>query len=690
MSEPSADYDCTDASNTEAPKAMTTSSGGTARHIELTQRTNELLSDYGNFLNELGNGFAHSDGGDDGEFGQSTALQTPRSSIHSSDTDRANNLSLKGFYDDEDVSYNPSNPNETNLWNRREYYDYDADRKKLYRYRMFRTKNNMVYMCGLGVVLALVVIAGISISKSKGQENRTPTTATVLREEDAPKSVKDLLANIDTSYMPTDPNLKELYLAATAMFQPVWYDRSTWKGQAYLAAYQFCNSQNDKMQPCPYMAICPAGAGNVPLGGAKKASGGNVAWVPIKNEPNEWVQVSLSDGKQGEICQLYSTTHGDAPHWGLTGEDNEELTQNIVCCLIDEEIMLEEPEVFTNIVDEANEDFGSDLLDRPPSLEEDEVNDIGGMKMDSDISQEVIANTVTGHQTSLPKDTDIPAYWYSRSDDWQGTTYAEAVQFCSSQNDKSICPYQLYCPNGPGGTPYGSPYEGALQSLLESDSLFWSPVLNNAGEEAWAGVGKTNQCVPPLDRPRASPDMLFDATSFIMCCDMAYGHTKPSSQNQQNDSDAEVSDNVITEPSQDEFLQAVKDVWDPVWFSTSDGWNGGSYIEALDFCRNNLPTGELCPYQAICPNNIEANPYKSEEVTALAKDQWVPAREGALSYILVSRAQSGSGPGEICNSYESIYGESPSFGTNNESNDQKQYLLCCHHYDEQGDDDRNA
>ena len=39
--------------------------------------------------------------------------------------------------------------------------------------------------------------------------------------------------------------------------------------------------------------------------------------------------------------------------------------------------------------------------------------------------------------------------WYDRSSGWDGTTYREAVGFCSSLGEGTeLCPYEAYCPEG--------------------------------------------------------------------------------------------------------------------------------------------------------------------------------------------------------------------------------------------------
>jgi hypothetical protein len=580
----------------------------TARHIELTQRTNELLSNFGNFLNELGG---------DGEFGASTALQSPRSNGNNgTSTVPTDNLSplrsRNSSYRDDDVSYEPTDQQQTNLWNTG-YHDYDADRKKLYRYRLFGG-NNIAYVCTFGVIIALVVIAGVSLG-GKHKEKAPPTTATVtsgtstLEKEE--EEVKDLLSNLDMSYMPQDPQLKELYLVVAETFRPRWFNRQNgWEGQAYLQAYDFCHSQNE-MQPCPYLAICPAGVGYPPFGGVKASpkDQGVASWAPVKNVPNEWVQISYSpegDNEDGDICELFTSSHNGTPRWGLTGEYDEALTENILCCRVDEEVMNEAPEAFTNVVNEMlgqeqkeeEDEETSGMIDRPPSLEEDE-SDVG-----QSLSTDETVNMGGEEDSEESRTPEIPAFWFSRLDGWEGTTYQSAKDFCSAQNGKSICPFQLYCPDGPGGVPFAA---SAQQALLEYDSLFWSPVLNGIGQEAWAGIGSANRCVPPLEYPRVSPEMLYNATSFIMCCDM----NDDSKKGEQSSTSTTVEETVgstaaaeavqqVDDFSESEFVKAAKEIWNPQWFTTEEGWSGGSYADAISFCQLHFKDGELCPYQGKC------------------------------------------------------------------------------------------
>jgi hypothetical protein len=439
------------------------------------------------------------------------------------------------------------------------------------------------------------------------------------------------------------------------------------------------------------MAICPGGPGYPPFGGVKTTPATNTsAWAPVKNVPNEWVQISYApedDVDDGDICQLYSTLHSVSPRWGLTGEYDEGLTRNILCCLVDDAIMKNEPEVFTNIVhDMSEEEAGSDVISRPPSLEEDSTDDMIEMMPENSGLEEGVSTAGGGDAMSsssaAERVPEIPAFWYSRSDGWEGTTYQSANEFCSSQDGKSICPFQLYCPDGPGGVPFAA---SAQQALLEYDSLFWSPVMNGLGEEAWAGIGMANQCVPPLPVPRVSPDMLYQATSFIMCCEMDADKDdglQSSSSSASNETAAQIEEEIVEEIeefSSSEFMQAAKEVWNPKWFSSDDGWNGASYAEAISFCNQNLEEGELCPYQAVCPNGIGTDPYMVAHIPPVGVEQWVPIRTGVFSYILISHGADNTDE-TLCDSFQNIRSRQPTLGTTEGMEEQKQYLLCCHHY----------
>ena len=97
-----------------------------------------------------------------------------------------------------------------------------------------------------------------------------------------------------------------------------------WGGQTYMQAVSFCASKESRV-PCAFEAICPLGEGTMSLIGNPDDPNGS--WVPVFDAPNEWVQI----GKDNS-CKLYSSLNGSSPKWGLTGEDNEDITRNVMCC----------------------------------------------------------------------------------------------------------------------------------------------------------------------------------------------------------------------------------------------------------------------------------------------------------------------------------------------------------------------
>ena len=68
-----------------------------------------------------------------------------------------------------------------------------------------------------------------------------------------------------------------------------------------------------------------------PLGGYWEAPHGNWPWIPILDGQNDWVQTGTRDR-----CTRYSNmTHDNkSPKWSTARYDNEDVTQNVICCLM--------------------------------------------------------------------------------------------------------------------------------------------------------------------------------------------------------------------------------------------------------------------------------------------------------------------------------------------------------------------
>lgn len=166
-------------------------------------------------------------------------------------------------------------------------------------------------------------------------------------------------------------------------------------------------------------------------------------------------QVGLADS-----CILWSHMHGMPPDWGLSGNGDEENTQNIMCCLA--EALTEE-----------------------------------------DVSYEAV------------EDRYKPLS-FNRSNGWTGS-YPEAVHFCGAIEGGSygLCPYKVVCPLGPDREPLG----GAIGDEPEA----WLPVLDGINEWVQVGQSGS-LCIAWSHKHPGQPDWSMtgqgseEFTQNINCC----------------------------------------------------------------------------------------------------------------------------------------------------------------------------
>jgi hypothetical protein len=201
--------------------------------------------------------------------------------------------------------------------------------------------------------------------------------------------------------------------------QPIYYNRSHgWGGQTYAAAIEFCASKESRV-PCPYTAVCPNGKGRPPLGGIheNKKEG---SFVPIIDSPNQWVELS-SRG----VCELYSSLFGSPPEWGLTGEGNEDITTNILCC--------KEP------IEDTDEGTSSETSQQAQAESASKAEDL-----DAEVYQVAAKSVSTSALTNAEQSVlDVMhPLWFGKKHGWHGTTYDDAVEFCKNVGGMSVCPLE--------------------------------------------------------------------------------------------------------------------------------------------------------------------------------------------------------------------------------------------------------
>lgn len=121
-----------------------------------------------------------------------------------------------------------------------------------------------------------------------------------------------------------------VYYEAALKYKPAMFNRSQgWVGRTYIESLLFCE-ESAGLAICPYTAVCPDGVDSEPLGGYRETlEGFDYTWIPILDGRNEWVQV----GKKHAKCVRYKDMYGETPSWGLSGENNDPITQNVMCCL---------------------------------------------------------------------------------------------------------------------------------------------------------------------------------------------------------------------------------------------------------------------------------------------------------------------------------------------------------------------
>lgn len=249
---------------------------------------------------------------------------------------------------------------------------------------------------------------------------------------------------------------------------------------------------------------------------------------PDLNSSSMTLLVQVGSSK---TCELYSTLHNEAPRWGLTGENNEEITRNIMCCLNNKDFSLPERPLANN----EPEELDSEWIHRPPSLEEVENDKTQSTTKEDTWMQNTETESTTSQST--PKEQQqqqqssnknpisgisqddlqellmfFEPLWFDRSYGWTGTDVTEAQEFCHKKaGNRSLCPYVAYCPAGPMGT--------VTEGRVSDRDIEWAPMREWNGLH-WVGTGKNNSCMQAKDVSEFGLDEVEvgDASDDIMCC----------------------------------------------------------------------------------------------------------------------------------------------------------------------------
>lgn len=386
-------------------------------------------------------------------------------------------------------------------------------------------------------------------------------------------------------------------------YNPQWFHRQDgWEGTSYAAAADFCKSKHGGLEICPFEAICPDRINESPFGVTFNAEGPEGSWAPVFDRYNEWVQISSTSS-----CVLYSYMHGEAPDWGLHG-DEEELTRHVSCCNPVSELPEESPAI------------PGPLEISPQTLEEQAVFEKYGPK------------------------------FFDRGNGWKGATYSEALEFCYGLDGElegyyGLCPYNALCPNGSSESPLGGTVDEEEQ---------WTPVLDRPNQ--WVGISSSGfKCVIYRNSHPAPPEWGESGddrgvTKHLTCCRIGIEGfeevqidggppstdvattiaattqmtttkatamaTAPPSTSPPTPAPVDPTTTTTTTTSTTtmatttttthsavnlnagviETLQATKDRYVANWYDRSK-WKGQTYEEALKFCAKS-GSAIPCPYEA--------------------------------------------------------------------------------------------
>ena len=392
----------------------------------------------------------------------------------------------------------------------------------------------------------------------------------------------------------------------------------------------------------------------MPFGGYREGAN----WALVYDAPNEWVQVGKDDS-----CELYSSVYGSPPQWGLTGEDNEDITRNIMCC--------HEP------ADQQNKNENAENTD-PEST---------GFSTSK-------AELTTKEQEVLDL---LHPLWFGRREGYLGTTHEEARKFCKSIGDMQLCPSVAYCPNGGPDSGDGEPPLFLRLDAFKGEQ--WAP---SDDSNSWVLVGELNDdhrttCSTYEEMNRGEqPEWGLDGTSTelkqrVLCCagshkveEIQFGvdvenPADPAPKEQNNDAVAASDNGQVTTavatkaPVNMELLMMNK--MKPLWLSPYEGWEGGSHEDALNFCEG-VRGKKLCPYAAYCPNGA-GQPVMGKHKVDFSKEgeQWAPVFGKDNHWIMIGQKDGDSTT--TCKSHIQLEGRAPAWGLTSENSDKKLHIACC-------------
>jgi hypothetical protein len=141
------------------------------------------------------------------------------------------------------------------------------------------------------------------------------------------------------------------------------------------------------------------------------------------------------------------------------------------------------------------------------------------------------------------------------------------------------------------------------------------------------------------------------------------------------------------ESNVDDTVLLVHNQFKPVWLSSKEGWNGGSYDDAVALCSSFREPKQLCPYSAMCPHGPGGAIMGGLELS-IEGEQYAPVMGGKNHWVMIGNVSSEiNNDGTMieskdknmstCQTHRQFHGKNPDWGFNGDRRELKQYIMCC-------------
>lgn len=485
--------------------------------------------------------------------------------------------------------------------------------------------------------------------------------------------------------------LTELEHNVKSKYIPFWFGfKDGWSGGSYQNAVDFCASvdpgKGENFRLCPLMAYCPNGPHvEKPLFLQKEAFEGE-QWAATSFAPNAWVNV----GREPNTCSMYKENYHKDPDWGLDGSEPG-LKQHILCCKGGSsgyDYTDDDPTALTQTDEESGT---AGLSDSQPvataGTSQSAQGSIQGMPENIGGSHTGSGNSVP-HGGSTTHEAGIVVHlnpmWYDHSKGWNGGSHEDAIQFCSKQGDDkpmALCPYDAYCPHGPTNIALG----GADMEFATQEQ--YAPYYGD--DEHWVLIGRFNNARTTTcldykqlfgeDPPWGTDDSRKELKQHVLCCSTSDTLQASSVVAIQTTSSSSTTTTTTTIPA----VEAATSIDTGTWYGVSDGWSGGSRIDAIKFCYNKGEDADgiplmLCNYEAYCPNG-PSRPVSSGNSNIgvnESTEQWAPTLSKPNHWVLVGKR--GDNDATTCLDTWQLEGDDdPEWGKDSSKSELKHHVMCC-------------